>query len=630
MGRKFFFCLIIFQIISLITKAQVTESFTDGDFTNSPEWTGSTSDFIVNDSHQLQSNDTNANSIFYLSTPNALATNTEWEFRVQIAFNPSSANYIDAYLTASASDVSLNSTYGYFVRIGNTDDEISLYRKSSSGTVVKIIDGANDICNKANNVMKIKVIRNATNKWTLLRDMSGTGNSYISEGSIADATYNTSSYFGFLIKQSTASFFQKHFFDDIRISHYTPDVTPPLIESVTASSNIQVDVLFNEPLDAASSQLFSNYTANNSLGMPASIFADTENTALIHLIFNSTFTNGVTYTLIINGIKDAAGNTIMDTTTTFSFYTPQQYDVVIDELIADASPQVGLPNTEWIELKNTSSFSINLQGWEIGDVSGSSGAMPNYILQPDSFAIVCTGSAASELAAFGHVISVSNFPSLDNDGELVFLSDAAGKTIHAIRYEIDWYKNELKKNGGWTLEMVDTKNPCIGASNWKASMDATGGTPGRKNSVDGINKDDTPPKLLRAFVRNDTTLTLVFNEPLDSLKAAFINNYTFDQSVIAKTVIVIPPLFDKVNITLVNPITNGNVYTISAKNISDCNGSIIGEKNSAQFGLANYADSLDLVINEILFNPKPMGADYVELYNRSKKIIDLNKIYIAN
>jgi hypothetical protein len=266
----------------------------------------------------------------------------------------------------------------------------------------------------------------------------------------------------------------------------------------------------------------------------------------------------------------------------------------------------------------------------VGDVSGTSGAMPNYILMPDSFVIVTTSSAIASISPFGNAISVSNFPSLDNDGEFIFLSDATGKIIHAVCYEIEWYKNELKKNGGWTLEMVDTKNPCTGSSNWKASVDAAGGTPGRKNSVDGINKDDALPKLLRAAAPNDTTLTLVFDEPLDSLKAASISNYTFDRSITAKAVITVPPLFDKINIALNNPITNGNVYTIIVKNISDCSGNIIGEKNSAKFGLSNNADSLDLVINEILFNPKPMGADYVELYNRSQKIIDLSKTYIAS
>jgi hypothetical protein len=39
---------------------------------------------------------------------------------------------------------------------------------------------------------------------------------------------------------------------------------------------------------------------------------------------------------------------------------------------------------------------------------------------------------------------------------------------------------------------------------------------------------------------------------------------------------------------------------------------------------------LEIVINEILFNPQSGGSDYVELYNRSNKIFDANKLYIAN
>jgi len=41
-------------------------------------------------------------------------------------------------------------------------------------------------------------------------------------------------------------------------------------------------------------------------------------------------------------------------------------------------------------------------------------------------------------------------------------------------------------------------------------------------------------------------------------------------------------------------------------------------------------DSFDIVINEILFNPKSSGEDYVEFYNRSKKILNLKNAYIAN
>ena len=64
--------------------------------------------------------------------------------------------------------------------------------------------------------------------------------------------------------------------------------------------------------------------------------------------------------------------------------------------------------------------------------------------------------------------------------------------------------------------------------------------------------------------------------------------------------------------------------------MSDCSGNAISTENSARFGTASLADSFDVVINEILFNPRSNGVDYVEIYNNSKKIIDLKNIYIAN
>src|SRR5688572_12487579 len=185
----------------------------------------------------------------------------------------------------------------------------------------------------------------------------------------------------------------------------------------------------------------------------------------------------------------------------FPLYLSAQnrYDVVIDEIMADPAPQVGLPNNEWLELRNTTAAPINLQNWRIGDATGQSGPMPNFTLQPDSMVIVCTGSAVVAMSVFGTTISVTGFPSLDNAGDQLFLRAANGRTIHAVAYTDGWYLNEVKKDGGWTLEMIDPKNPCTGISNWKASVSPTGGTPGKKNSVDAINTDVIAPQLKRAY-----------------------------------------------------------------------------------------------------------------------------------
>ncbi|MEO6289678.1 MAG: lamin tail domain-containing protein [Ginsengibacter sp.] len=630
MQRNFVACLLLFLFLSFVSNAQLTENFDDGDFSVNPVWAGNTADFIVNSSGQLQSNNTVANSNFFLSTPNTLANTAEWEMYIQLSFNPSSANYVDVYLISANSDLTLTGNTGYFIRIGNTDDEVSLYRKDAAGSGTKIIDGTDAILNKSSNVLKIKITRDGNNQWILSRDISGTGNSFTSEGWVTDATYTTSSFFGFLVKQSTASFFQKHFFDDIEIKNYVPDVVPPAIQSVSVISATSLDVLYNEPVETTTSEIITNYEVNNNLGDPVSALIDASNPALVHLFFGTAFTNAVIYTLTINRVNDLSGNTLNNGTAAFSFYAPQRYDVVLDEIMPDPAPQVGLPNNEWIELRNTSSFAINLQGWKLADLTGQSGPMPNFILQPDSFVIVCTGSAVAALTPFGNVISVTNFPSLDNEGDLLSLFSADGKAIHAVQYTADWYQNQLKKDGGWTLEMIDTKNPCSGINNWKASNDAAGGTPGKINSVNGNNTDNTSPKLLRAFATSSTMITLVFDEPLDSLKAATVSSYTIDNGISVVSVSGISPVFDKVNVLLGTPINVGTVYTISTSSIIDCKGNTIGSNKSARFGLSQDADSFDIVINEILFNPKPQGVDYVELYNRSQKIIDLSHIYIAN
>jgi hypothetical protein len=307
-----------------------------------------------------------------------------------------------------------------------------------------------------------------------------------------------------------------------------------------------------------------------------------------------------------------------------------RYDIVIDEIMADPSPQIGLPNNEWIELKNVSAVPVNLQGWRIGDVAGQSGPMPDYLLQPDSFIIVCPASAVPALSVFGAVISVTNFPSLNNEGEQLFLKDTNGRVIHAVEYSPAWYENEIKKEGGWSLEMIDTKSPCAGSGNWKAATDANGGTPGRINSVDAVNDDQTAPSLKNVYTLDSVTLIVVFDEPVDSIVGATVANYSIDGGPGFISAITLTPLFNTVQLKLNTGIQFKTVYTLTVNNVADCRGNIIAAQNTAKIGLPEDALSSDIVINEILFNPRPNSYDYVECYNRSKKIIDASKLYIAN
>ncbi len=311
-------------------------------------------------------------------------------------------------------------------------------------------------------------------------------------------------------------------------------------------------------------------------------------------------------------------------------FAQNRYDVVMDEIMADPTPQIGLPNNEWLELKNTTAAPVNLQNWRIGDATGQSGPMPNFILQPDSFVIVCTGSAVAAMSAFGTTIAVTSFPSLDNDGDQLFLRAANGRTIHAVNYTSGWYQNEVKKDGGWTLEMIDTKSPCAGLSNWKASINITGGSPGKKNSVDAVNNDVAAPQLKRAYTTDNVTIILVYDEPVDSLSGATLSNYSIDGGLTLVSATAIAPLFNLVQLKTSTALVANTVYTITASNVKDCKNNTIGSANKAKVGLPVDAAAGEWIINEILFNPRSNAYDFVEFYNNSNKIFDASKLYIAN
>jgi hypothetical protein len=309
--------------------------------------------------------------------------------------------------------------------------------------------------------------------------------------------------------------------------------------------------------------------------------------------------------------------------------TANRFDVVITEIMADPTPQVGLPNAEYIELKNVSSNAFNLNGWRISDASGTATISASFVLQPDSFVILCANSNVATFSSFGRTIGVTSFPSLDNDGDQLTLRSPQNRIIHALAYTTEWYANEAKKDGGWSLEMIDPKNPCSGKSNWKASTNNLGGTPGKVNSVNGVNVDQTPPQLKRAYALDSVTVVLVFDEPLDSSSASVTANYSASVLTIISAN-AIAPLFNSVQLKFSSPLQRATVYNLTTTNVTDCKGNAIGVFNKTKISLAEEATANDVVINEMLFDPRSGAYDYVELFNRSNKIVDAGKLYIAN
>lgn len=610
---------------ALVCRGQVIDDFLDGDFTSNPIWTPDNSTNWTVVSNQLRSNSATASSTFYISTPSAQALNAQWEFYVNLQFNTSSANFVDVYLMSSNS--SMTSSNGYFVRIGGTPDEISLY-KSSGGTSSIIINGVDGVTNTSNSVLKVKVTRDASDLWTLHRDVSGTGNNYFAEGTVTDNSFSTSSFFGIRITQSTASFFSKHFFDDFYVGPIILDTSPPTLNSISVISSTELDLAFNENLDPISSQIVSNYSVNNAIGNPANAVLQPDQKT-VRLTFPKSFGNGIQNQLTLSGIKDLLGNAMTSTSQNFFFFQAvptKAKDLIITEIFADPSPQIGLPDVEFIEIYNRSNDPIDLAGWKLSDGS-SIATFSSQIILPKEYWIITSSSSASKFFPYGKTIGLTNFPTLNNDSDVLTLKTSI--TIDSVNYNSTWYQDEDKANGGWSLELIDPENTCGESNNWIVSVDPKGGTPGKQNSVFANKPDLTAPKLLSIAATQSNQLLLAFDEKLEKplgnvtftiTPSIPISKFTFNNSALTE-----------IKIELSQALTLRQLYNLQISNLRDCAGNFIQSSfDKLNFALPEAADSLDILINEILFNPRPGGVDFVEVYNKSPKYINLRNHQIAN
>ena len=618
-----FIVLLIFY--SLATNAQVLDSFSDGDFSNNPTWTpdAAANWAIVN--NQLRSNSATPNSTFFISTPSAQALNSQWEFYVNLQFNTSSANYVDVYLTSS--NATMTGASGYFVRIGGTPDEVSLY-KSNAGAATILINGRDGITNNSNTILKIKITRDAANVWTLSSDVTATGNNYVSEGTITDNSFTTSSFFGIRITQSTASFFSKHFFDDFYAGPITLDTAPPILNSITVASSTELTLLFNESLEASSAQTISNYVANNGIGNPTTAVLQPDKKT-VKLTFTNPFGNGTQNQLAVAAVKDLAGNAMTLATLPFLYFLPvaeKKFDIVVSEIFPDPDPIIGLPAAEFIEIYNRSSNAFDLSGWKLTDGT-STATFASQIILPNQYWIVTSSTNTALFAAYQNVIGVAGFPSLNNSGDMVLLKSSAGLTIDSLNYSLGWYRDADKQQGGWSLEKIDLNKTSTDALNWVASQDATGGTPGRQNSWFGKNPDVAPPKLVSLTVKNDSQLELLFDETLDA-SSVVVSNFSVTNGIANPSSVLLLSDQKTISLSFTTKFQNGTENALSIIAVAD----LVGNKNSAltqTFTYIIYSASAnkDVIINEIFADPTPsLGlpeAEYIELYNRSAHPFDM-------
>ena len=85
-----------------------------------------------------------------------------------------------------------------------------------------------------------------------------------------------------------------------------------------------------------------------------------------------------------------------------------RHAIVFTELMPDPNPTIALPDCEYIEIYNRTDSAINLANWKLYG-NNSAGTIKSGIIEPYSYALLCTASAVELLQPFGNVITVTSF-----------------------------------------------------------------------------------------------------------------------------------------------------------------------------------------------------------------------------
>ncbi len=603
--------------------AQIAEDFSDGDFTNNPTWSGTTSDYQVNGDERLQSNNSIA-ATSYLSIENNLnnSDDNEWRFWVKQAFSPSSANFGRLYLTSDSEDLS-NCQNGFYIQLGESGsmDAIRLFKMNEGNSILLCsgIDGQISTSFEIN----LKITRATNGDWKLFCDPSG-GTNFVLLSTANDISPLTSNYSG-ILSNYTVSNANKFYYDDIYVGMEEIDETPPSCIDVSVLSATEIDLQFNEPLDEMSAEEESNYTISPTLDIVEANL-DESNTSIVHLNLAEALLNGAAYTLSIENIEDLEGNSSQSQSFDVSYLVgeiPEHGDVIITEIFPDPSPSVGLPAIEFIEIFNTSNKIFDLSEWKIEDAS-SAGTIQEGWLLPNSYGVL---TATANIDSFQSSYPVTSFPSLNNAGDSLKLYNSNGLRLDEVNYTDDWYQDESKASGGYTLERINLIDPCSDALNWSASSAINGGTPGNQNSIFDNSEDIDPPLILNTIALDPNYLQVEFNEGIDSNSLTDLIFEAQPNLTIANTYME-SAYANGLIFSFNENLTPSQTYSFSLSNIRDCwlNPSTL----SGTFALPELAEPGDLVINEILSNPFTDGEDWVELFNNSNKFIDLYQWQFAN
>lgn len=482
--------LLFFMMLSAkLAFGQVSDDFSDGNFTSNPTWSGQTNGFKVNGANQLQTSLSAVAQTVMLAVPSMQVANAKWEFFVQLNFDPSTSNQARIYLASDQQDLNgpLN---GYFIQLGENGsaDSYDLYRQAGT-TVTKIIDGPAKPRAEVNKLLaRVRVTRMEEGNWELYTDITG-GTNYSLEGSAIDKVYMYGDWFGVSCRY-TATRSEGFIFDDFKVDELVPDVTPPSLLSAKALDDKTIEAVFSERLTSSSALITGNYAIAN-LGKPMLVQA-TALPNVYQLVYASALPTG-NYILTVSGVKDLKGNAIAKNNEAhFVYVQPYEFrkgDILISEILVNPKKD----GVDFIEIYNATNQLLDLKNLQLAnaDAAGNPINVRNVsdisLLMPAKTYWVLTTNPTVVKAQYqvdfpAQFVKMASMPAFNNDQGTVLLLSSL-KVIDQLLYHEDMHLPLLRNADGVSLERVSFARPTDEPGNFKSGAASVGfATPTYRNS----------------------------------------------------------------------------------------------------------------------------------------------------
>ena len=553
---------------------------------------------------------------------------TRWTFQVRHGYDPSSSNNWAVFLMSDTDPVTMSTdggtnAFAVGVNLTGYDDTLRLYKVKGAviSTIVNSRVNWQTSIGSAESAI-IEVERSADGYWGV--SVYRSNRTLLSQTYGADNEIFSPVWFTVWYKYSSTRD-RLLWIDEVKIEGvFYEDTEAPTVLSFKESGKKSVILTLGEqPIDES---LYPDNFSLNSLDNRA-----LKVVKLSPLVYNIEFSNSMTNkslnNLKINSLCDKAGNCSTDLSMTFTPVWAETGDVIISEIMADPLPEISLPPKEYLELTNRTEYIFNLMNWTLS-AGDQNYKLPELVLEPRELLIICLLADTSQFSILGRVTGLKQFPSLADGGKLLCLADSTGSLIHGVEYSSEWYGDELKSNGGWSLEMIDTNYPFFAEGNWGASSSRKGGTPGTINSIAGNNPDPYFYGIQNVFAVDSNTIRISFSEPVFDIESGNIifRNEGIEVTDIRRN----DKLFREFLVKPVTTLESGKVYQLDiSDDLTDFTGNK-PERKSYNFGITEPACKGDVLFNELMFNPLQGDADYIELYNNSEKILDVSRLQIVS